>query len=288
MTNSGNRARSSSRSERLASYPQLMPFDTTSATDPAAFAAANGLEFAQQGGHPHFGGAVFEYLQSATTTDVFRNATFEVGTITGRVGGSQTTESKGWTVTTSYDTSSVKTYGYIAIKLERAVPQLVLDAKRNGSSIPMMIGGSQKLALEGDFQKHFTLYAPKGYERDALYIMTPDLMALLIDETGDFDVEVVDDMLFVYATEPFDTRSAAVWERIGRIRDVVGAKAIRQTDYYADDRQAANAAAPIAEAGRRLKLGLSGRDFVLIGIAALVGVLVIFGIAGFVLVNAFF
>jgi hypothetical protein len=252
-----------------------------------AFAAANGMAYAKEGGHPRFGGAVFEYLQNATVTDVFRDETIEVGTISGRVGGSQTTEKDGWTVTASYDTSAVKTYGYIAITLERAVPQLVLDSKRNGSSIPMMIGGGQKLALEGDFQKHFTLYAPKGYERDALYIFTPDLMALLIDETGDFDVEVVDNMLFVYSTQPFDTTSAATWQRIGRIRDVVGAKAIAQTDYYADDRRATDSAAPIAEGGRRLKLGLSTRDFVLIGAAALVGVAVIFSIVGFILIKTF-
>ena len=265
-----------------------MSFDVTRVGDAAAFAAANGLEYSQQGQHPAFGGAVFEYLQDATVTDVFRDETIEVGTITGRVGGSQTTESTGWTVTTSYDTSAAKTYGYIAITLQRAVPQLVLDSKRNGSSIPMMIGGGQKLALEGDFQKHFTLYAPKGYERDALYIMTPDLMALLIDETGDFDVEVVDDMLFVYATQPFDTASAAVWQRIGRIRDVVGAKAISQTDYYTDDRQAANATTPIADDGRRLRLGFGGRytlPIIVIGVFA--AVIAIFVVVGFALINAF-
>ena len=269
-----------------------MTFDVTQVADPAAFAAANGMQFEAAGQHPQFGGAVFEYLQQNSTSDVFRSTSgriFEVGTITGRVGGAQTEQQGGWTVTTSFDTSAVKTYGYIAIQLERAVPQLVLDSKRNGSSIPMMIGGGQKLALEGDFQKHFTLYCPAGYERDALYIFTPDLMALLIDETGDFDVEVVDDMLFVYATEPFDTRSAAVWQRIGRIRDVVGAKAISQTDYYTDDRRAANTTAPIADGGRRLQLGFGGKNsLALIAIGVVVLVLVIFGAVGAVLISVFF
>ena len=268
-----------------------MGFDTARVSEPQAFAAANDMSFAQQGAHPRFGGAVFEYLQDATTTDVFSNSAFEVGTITGRVGGSQTRESSGWTVTTSFGTSAVKTYGYIAIQLERAVPQLVLDAKRNGSSIPMMIGGGQKLTLEGDFNSHFTLYAPKGYERDALYIMTPDLMALLIDETGDLDVEVVDDMLFIYATTPFDTRSAAVWQRIGRIRDIVGAKAISQTDYYTDDRRAPTDTAPVGEQGRRLKLGLFGQSsnprttFIVIGLAVVIVVAVIFSVVGYVLLS---
>jgi hypothetical protein len=269
-----------------------MPFDTTALSGgAAAFAAANGLSYTAEGPHPALGGAVFEYLQDSGATDVFRGEKVEVGTITGRVGGSQTSQSGGWTVTTSYDMGSVKSYGYLAITLERAVPQLVLDSKRNGSSIPMMIGSEQKLALEGDFNKYFTLYAPKGYERDALYIMTPDLMALLIDETGDLDVEVVDDMLFVYSTVPFDTSSAAVWQRLGRIVDIVGAKAIRQTDYYSDDRQADRAANAVGEQGRRLKLGLFGSNsktvFIVIAVAAVIFFVGIFGAVGLVLLNAF-
>ena len=264
-----------------------MGFDTTAlANGPAAFAAANGLGYAPVGTANHFGGAVFEYLQGASTYEVYRSTSgrlFEVGTISGRVGGGQTRTEGGWTVRISYSSTEHRTYGYIAIQLERAVPQLVLDAKRNGESIPMAIGGGQTLSLEGDFDRHFTLYAPQGYERDALYIMTPDLMALLIDETGDLDVEVVDDMLFVYATAPFDTRSAAVWERIGRIRDVVGAKAIRQTDFYRDDRRASTTAAPITEQGRRLRLGFLGtksnKTLMIAIVAGVLGfVVLVFGI----------
>lgn len=266
-----------------------MAFDTAALSAGAeAFATANGMTYTAQGGHPTFGGAVFEYLQDSAVTDRFTSEAVEVGTITGRVGGAQTSQSGAWTVTTSYDTSSVKSYGYLAIRLERAVPQLVIDSKRNGSSIPMMIGGGQKLKLEGDFNSYFTLYAPKGYERDALYIMTPDLMSLLIDETGDFDVEVVDDMLFVYSTAPFDTSSAAVWERLGRIRDVVGAKAISQTDYYRDDRETTMR---VGEQGRRLRLGLFGNSsktaVVVIGIVAVGVFLAIFGVVAAVLLNAF-
>ena len=267
-----------------------MPFDTaTLSNGPEAFAAANGLTYTSRAPHPTLGGAVFEYLQDSTATDVFMSDAVQVGTITGRVGGAQTTQSGNWTVTTSFDTSSVKSYGYLAIRLERAVPQLVLDSKRNGSSIPMMIGGSQKLKLEGDFNKFFTLYAPRGYERDALYIMTPDLMALLIDETGDFDVEVVDDMLFVYSTTPFDAASAAVWQRLGRIVDVVGAKAISQTDYYADDRVADRDANRVADDGRRLRMGFfggSGTRLAAIVIGVFAAVIAIVAVVGFLILRS--
>ena len=78
-----------------------MSFDVTQVGDAAAFAAANGMQFEAAGGHPRFGGAVFEYLQDATVTDVFRDETIEVGTISGRVGGSQTKQDGGWTVSTT-------------------------------------------------------------------------------------------------------------------------------------------------------------------------------------------
>jgi hypothetical protein len=76
-------------------------------------------------------------------------------------------------------------------------------------------------------------------------------MGLLIDETGDFDVEIVEDKLFLYSRGGFDPSSAALWQRINRIREVVGAKALSQTDRYLD-------AKPATEGGRRLRLGFFG------------------------------
>jgi hypothetical protein len=114
----------------------------------------------------------------------------------------------------------------------------------------------QTLSLEGDFNEHFTLYAPKEYERDALYIFTPDLMALLIDNVSKFDVEVIDDQLFVYGSE-FRLVDENVWRRIFAIITNVGQKTISQTDYYADERVGDRSVDVVAEPGRRLRQGLS-------------------------------
>lgn len=268
-----------------------MPFVTDTAADPHAHAAANGLHYDATAQPPQFGGALFEFLQDAVVSDRFRSTSapvLEVGTIRGTVGGSQQRQEGAWTVTTSYSTTSVREYGYLAMQLERAVPQLVLDAVANGSSIPMPLDRSQRLPLEGDFDRHFRLYAPAGYETDALYIMTPDLMALLIDETGDLDVEIVDDMLYVYANRPFDLRDPATWERLGRIRDTVGAKALRQTDYYSDDRVADRAANRVAASGQRLRMGFLGGLgtkglLIAAGAFVLVVLAIIGGVAAFVL-----
>ncbi|CAN5629737.1 hypothetical protein BH10ACT7_BH10ACT7_16520 [soil metagenome] len=244
-----------------------MEFVTAALPDRKAFAAANGLSFEPIDVPTGFGGAVFEYLQNKRVTDRFvasSGPAFEVGNLTGSLGGSQPWLGTNGMVTTSFTSTEVRTYGYMAMQLERALPQLVLDSTRNdstfrsvagGSSIPMPIAGGQRLTLEGDFNNHFALYAPAGYERDALYVFAPDLMALLIDETGDFDVEIVDDMLFVYSTTPLDTSDTRVWDRLARIRTVVGGKAITQTDLYADDRSAAGT---VTEHGQRLRMGFFG------------------------------
>lgn len=257
-------------------------FDTAALPDLATFAASNGWTYEASGAPSAFGGAIFEYLQDASVTDRFRTAggpLIEVGTISGTIGGSQVRRSGAFTVTTSMSSTERRSYGYLALQLERSLPQFVLDSTRNDrtfSTIPMPIAGGQQLRLEGDFDRYFRLHCPTGYERDALYVFTPDLMALLIDETGDFDVEIVDDMLFVYATA-LDVHDAAVWVRFERIINVLGAKALDRTDLYADDRSG-DARGTVAEGGRRLRMGFVGSrsSSSVILVVALVAFVVIF------------
>lgn len=271
---------------------------------PDAFAAANGMSYRQSAPASGFSGALFDYLQQADYTEVFRSGDgpeFEVGRVDGTAGGSQSQSAgSGITVTTSFSSSSRHSHGYLALRLDRRLPHFVLDATANdrrGSSIPMPIAGGQRLSLEGDFDKHFLLHVPAGYERDALYVFTPDLMALLIDETGSLDVEIVDDWLFVYSPKPFDLESAEVWQRLARIIDVVGTLTLRQTSRYADDRAAGatpdTVASSVAADGQRLNQGFLGMDaarspkrMIGIVIAAFAGVLILVGVVGAFIFNA--
>lgn len=83
----------------------------------------------------------------------------------------------------TYSTGSGKNrkvphWGYIAVKLERMLPQIILDAKSNnflGTNLPASFSRSQVLSLEGNFGRCFTLYCPKEYEQDALYVFTRTL-----------------------------------------------------------------------------------------------------------------
>lgn len=136
----------------------------------------------------------------------------------------------------------------------------MLDSKANnsifGSNLPATLDRKQILHVEGDLDRYFTLYCPAQYEQDALYIFTPDLMALLIDEAAPFDVELVDDWMFVYATHPFDMTDPAVLQRLLTIAGTVGATALRQTERYSDARVGDFDADVVAPQGARLKRGI--------------------------------
>jgi hypothetical protein len=216
------------------------------------FAAANGLVFSPADANPSYPGAIFSIGDSRKAIDHFRTAD-------GRFidfGNYQYTTGSG-------KNRSTRTWGFLALKLDRKLPNMVLDARANnglfgGTNLPAHFGKEQILSLEGDFNEFFTLYCPKEYERDALYVFTPDLMALLIDNAAPFDVEVVDDWMFVYSNSALPAAQPAVYQRLFRIIETVGAKTLTQTDRYHDDRAAAPFTANVvAPQGARLKRTVS-------------------------------
>ncbi|MET0932718.1 MAG: hypothetical protein ABWX56_03325 [Mycetocola sp.] len=152
--------------------------------------------------------------------------------------------------------STTYRWGFVALKLDRRLPHMVLDAASNnlifGSTLPRSFGRDSVLSLEGDFDRYFTLYVPPEYGRDALYVFTPDLMGLLIDESSAFDIEIVDDWMFLYSTKPFDLLQPAVWQRLDRIVQTVGEKTLSQTGRYADDRVVDGSLNVVAPEGRRM------------------------------------
>ncbi|MEJ1154224.1 hypothetical protein [Microbacterium marmarense] len=140
-------------------------------------------------------------------------------------------------------------WGYVAVKLDVPLPHIVLDALGNnalfGSNLPTSFAKDQRLSLEGDFDRYFSLYCPSGYERDALYLFTPDIMARFIDNAAALDVEIVDDWLFLYAKRDFSTLDAATW---AWLFSVVGAllDKLAQWARWRDDRLRMDAAAAAA------------------------------------------
>ncbi|MFV0253568.1 MAG: hypothetical protein ACK5H2_09570 [Beutenbergiaceae bacterium] len=106
------------------------------------------------------------------------------------------------------------TWGYVAVKLDVPLPHIVLDAKRNnlfGSNLPQLMVRDQELQLGGEFEQLFTLYCPTGYEADALYLFSPDIMVRFIDHVAVMDVEIVDDWLFCYTRREVSTTDPKTW-----------------------------------------------------------------------------
>ena len=154
--------------------------------------------------------------------------------------------------------------GYIKIKLNRKLPHIVLDSISNNfnllglsiSNLPVAFKNDQKMSLEGDFNSHFTLYAPEDYKTDALYIFNPALMALFIDKSGDYDAEIIDNFLYIYSSTSFDLSNAKVIKKAFEIINTVMTKTAQGTKRYSDDRVGDFSANRVHLSGLRLKKGL--------------------------------
>ncbi|MBH1956561.1 hypothetical protein I8H84_03180 [Candidatus Saccharibacteria bacterium] len=165
-------------------------------------------------------------------------------------------------VTGSGKNSKTRRYGFIRIKLPRRLPHMVLDATANNtfgrfSNLPVTFRDSQKLSLEGDFDKYFTLYAPAEYKADALYVFTPDVMQLFIERIHTFDAEIIDDDLYLYSPRLFELDSPASLQALLDLVDSIYPKLYNQSSYYADSKVGERAVNDIAPQGERLKSRIS-------------------------------
>lgn len=169
----------------------------------ARFAKANGMTYQHQVDDPPLPGMIFQVGDSRRSFSMLRGhsprfvefANYRYSTGSGK-------------------NRSTHTWGYVAIKLDVPLPNIVLDAVGNnglGTNLPLAFTRSQRLKLEGDFDRHFLLYCPDGYEADALYLFSPDIMARFIDHAAQLDVEIVDDWMFLYLTRPVSTTDADTW-----------------------------------------------------------------------------
>lgn len=124
----------------------------------------------------------------------------------------------------------------------------------------------QRLSLEGDFDRFFEMSVPKGYERDALYLFTPDVMAWLIDDVQSFDVELIDHSVILRSRRDVVTRNPEDWQRIATALSAIGRR-VQQWERWRDDRTAASGSAllemetrgrsaTVGVGGRRLRLGI--------------------------------
>lgn len=209
------------------------------------FAADNSFDFEPSSLASNEPGAIFSMGESQSFEHVvsgkYLGLPFEFGNFFYMTGGKN--RRKRW-------------YGVLRVTLSRRVPHVLLDGKHNNylriSNFPQF-KNRQKLQLEGDFNKYFDLYVPHGYERDALYFITPELMALLVDHGAKFDIELVDNYLYIYSDKPFDLDHATAIQSIFDLIPQIGGEVEANTKRYADANVGNRTANIVAEPGRRLK-----------------------------------
>ncbi|POH62638.1 hypothetical protein C3B61_17515 [Cryobacterium zongtaii] len=131
--------------------------------------------------------------------------------------------------------------GFCAVRLSTRLPHILLraqDGPGDRFTLVDLPASSQRLSLEGDFNDYYTLYCPEKYERDALYLFTPDVMARLIDRVRGFDVEIIDDWLFLVSSRDVVTLDPDAWQAL---YDAVGALSdkIGRWERWRDDRMPA-------------------------------------------------
>lgn len=97
-------------------------------------------------------------------------------------------------------TSSVISLGIVA-----DMPDITLLSANNYSRVPSP-SGSNKLRLEGDFNKYFTLYVPRGYEVEALQVFTPDIMVHLLDYGKKYNIEISHNNIYIHSDKIMDSK----------------------------------------------------------------------------------
>ncbi len=81
----------------------------------------------------------------------------------------------------------------IEVEIHKKLPHIYIDGHTSDSMMKgprYVFSPDSKISLEGDFDKHFQVYAPPEYKSLALSVLQPDVMALLIDNVRDFDIEI--------------------------------------------------------------------------------------------------
>lgn len=229
----------------------------------ARFAETNGMEWIPAVSNPALPGMIFGEGHDREATDVVHGPLprpIAIANYRYKTGSGKSEQTHKW--------------AYVELRLDTPLPHIVLDAVGNNgllgaSNLPATFGRDQRLSLEGDFDRHFALYCPKGYERDALYLFTPDVMARFIDNAAALDVEIVDDRLYLYARRELSTLDPATWEWIFGTVDAIDEK-LGQWARWRDERLPAASTpeafgiplltpppAGVAREGRRLRRGFS-------------------------------
>lgn len=164
--------------------------------------------------------------------------------------------------TTTFSSGSGKnrrkySYDYAIIDLTKNLPNIILDAKANDvfgvvSDMPELPSSNQKTSLEGNFNDFFTVYSPNTYDVDVRVVLTPDVMATLIDKAAGYNVEFIDHYAILF-TKSVPDGDLKFIERLLTSAVSVSNEIQLQAKHYSDARINPGQVGEVAGQGRRLK-----------------------------------
>jgi hypothetical protein len=95
---------------------------------------------------------------------------------------------------------SAKGHG-IELTLPKLLPEIYIDSHNDGKNRTPIdyIKRGQKLTLEGDFNNYFQVFCAPEASVLVLSILTPDLMAVLVDASEKYDVRIVGKTLQIFS-----------------------------------------------------------------------------------------
>lgn len=162
----------------------------------------------------------------------------------------------------------LKPFSFVTIGLPASVPHIVVTNKRSSvlSWAGLAVARGVKLGGSTEFDEVFTLHCPADYQRDALYIFTPDLLAALLDYAPGCELELIDDTAFLYFTTEPKLWRPDVADALLVVTDMLRTKLARQTLRYRDDRAPALSQS-VSLGGLRLSAKQSGRAKLVILVA---------------------
>lgn len=163
----------------------------------AQFAASNGYQYSETGSLSPQDGAIFN-VPGAHSKQFSHIVTGQVADLPFRFLLYQYAVGQGRQRRTHSQSLMV-------IEFPSHLPHIVVDSK-SFDSLNFDFHRDQMVQLEGDFNKYFKFYVPKEYEIEGLEIFTPNIMAQLIDKSKYFDVELINNRIYIYAKNYVDTR----------------------------------------------------------------------------------
>lgn len=143
-------------------------------------------------------------------------------------------------VPASGDRRRVVHRGIVTASLGRSLPHIALRSRSRRWLLERLrdrVGGQRRLSI-GALDGAFAVYCPEGYERDALYLLTPDVAADLIDGFSGSDVHIIDDMIVAVSPAPFDLTDVSITRRLLESMRELRSEITDQAARYRDGRVA--------------------------------------------------